>query len=149
MVMCDSNNISQNDINEMKEIVDKVLSYDKDYDDEVKGYIDQYTFNTCNYVVFYSYYIGDVILTKYESEIKGLSKEDGKYNLCMVINMEAQATTLESDGEEEGYDTAEGNDVPVEVTLVKKKGNFYIESVKEYDSLEIAQNENKNFIKNN
>lgn len=149
MVMCDSNNISQNDINEMKEIVDKVLSYDKDYDHEVKEYVDEYTFNTCNYVVFYSYYIGDVILTKYESEIKGLSKEDDKYNLCMVINMEAQATTLESDGEEEGYDTAEGNDVPVEVTLVKKKGNFYIESVKEYDSLEIAQNENKNFIKNN
>ena len=67
---------------------------------------------------------------------------------CLLINMEAQATTLQSDGVEEGYDTAEGNDVPVEVVLTKKEGEFYIESVKEYDSLEIAQNENKNFIKN-
>ena len=35
MVMCSSNNISENDIKEMKDIVDKVLSYDGDYDDEV------------------------------------------------------------------------------------------------------------------
>ena len=62
--------------------------------------------------------------------------------------MKAQATTLESDGVEEGYDTAEGIDVPVEVILIKKKGKFYIESIKEYNSLKIAQNENENFIKN-
>lgn len=149
MVMCNSNNISENDINEIKDVIDKVLSYDKSYDDEVSDYIDKETFNNSNYVVFYSYYIGDVVLNKYESEVRGVSKEDDKYSLCMVINMEAQAKTLESDGEEEGYDTAEGNDVPVEVILVKKNGSFYIESVKEYDSLDIAQNENKNFIKNN
>lgn len=149
MVMCSSNNISENDINEMKDIVDKVLSYDGDYDDDVSEYIDSQTFNESNYVVFYSYYIGPVVLNKYESEVMGITKEDGKYNLCLLIDMEAQATTLESDGLEQGYDTAEGNDVPVEVVLTKKKGKFYIESVKEYDSLKIAQNENKNFIKNN
>ena len=148
MVMC-SSNISEKDIDDMKEIVDKVLSYDGDYDDEVSDYIDSTTFNESNYVIFYSYYIGSVELNKYESEVMGVTKEDGKYNLCLLINMEAQATTLESDGVEEGYDTAEGNDVPVEVVLTKKDGEFYIESVKEYDSLKIAQNENKNFIKNN
>lgn len=147
MVMC-SSNISQKDIEKMKEVVDKVLSYDGGYDDEVSDYIDSQTFNESNYVVFYSYYIGNVVLNKYESEIMGVTKEDGKYNLCLLIDMEAQATTLESDGVEQGYDTAEGNDVPVEVVLTKKEGEFYIESVKEYDSLEIAQNENKNFIKN-
>ena len=147
MVMC-SSSISQKDIEEMKEIVDKVLSYDGDYDDEVSEYIDSQTFNESNYVVFYSYYIGDIVLNKYESEVIGVTKEDGKYNLCLLIDMEAQATTLESDGVEQGYDTAEGNDVPVEVVLTKKEGKFYIESVKEYDSLKIAQNENKNFIKN-
>lgn len=147
MVMC-SSSISQNDIDDMKDIVDKVLSYDGDYDDKVSKYIDSQTFNESNYVVFYSYYIGNVVLNKYESEIIGVTKEDGKYNLCLLIDMEAQATTLESDGVEQGYDTAEGNDVPVEVVLTKKEGEFYIESVKEYDSLEIAQNENKNFIKN-
>ena len=147
MVMC-SSSISQKDIEEMKEIVDKVLSYDGDYDDEVSKYIDSQTFNESNYVVFYSYYIGDIVLNKYESEVIGVTKEDGKYNLCLLIDMEAQATTLESDGVEQGYDTAEGNDVPVEVVLTKREGKFYIESVKEYDSLKIAQNENKNFIKN-
>lgn len=54
------------------------------------------------------------------------------------MDMEAQATTLESDGGEEGYDTAEGNDVPVEVVLTKKEGKFHIESVKEYNNLQIA-----------
>lgn len=149
MVMCSGSNISQKDIEEMKEVVDKVLSYNGDYDDEVSEYIDNTTFNESNYVIFYSYYIGNVVLNKYESEVIGISRDDGKYNLCLLIDMEAQATTLESDGVEEGYDTAEGNDVPVEVVLKKSKGKFYIESVKEYDSLEIAQNENKNFIKNN
>ena len=147
MVMC-SKNISQKDINEMKEVVDKVLSYDGDYDDEVSDYIDSETFNESNYVIFYSYYIGHIVLNKYESEVMGVTKEDGKYNLCLLIDMEGKATTLESDGIEQGYDTAEGNDVPVEVVLTKKEGKFHIESVKEYDSLEIAQNENKNFIKN-
>ena len=149
MVMCSGNNISQKDIEEMKDVVDKVLSYDGGYDNQVSEYIDSNTFNESNYVIFYSYYIGSVVLNKYESEVIGASKDDGKYNLCLLINMEAQATTLERDGVEEGYDTAEGNDVPVEVVLKKSKGKFYIESVKEYDSLEIAQNENKNFIKNN
>lgn len=149
MVMCSGNNISQKDIEEMKDVVDKVLSYDGGYDNQVSKYIDSNTFNESNYVIFYSYYIGSVVLNKYESEVIGASKDDGKYNLCLLINMEAQARMLESDGVEEGYDTAEGNDVPVEVVLKKSKGKFYIESVKEYDSLEIAQNENKNFIKNN
>lgn len=148
MVMCSSNNISNDDINEMKEIVDKVLSYNTSYDDKIKDYIEEDIFELCNYVIFYSYYIGDVSLTKYESDLMGVSKEDGKYNLCMVINMKAQAKTLGSDGEEEGYDIAEGSDVPVEVILIKKKGKFFIESVKEYENLKIAQNENKNFIKN-
>ena len=67
MIMCSSSNISQNDIDEMKEVVDKVLSYDGDYDDEVSDYIDSQTFNESNYVVFYSYYIGSVVLNKYES----------------------------------------------------------------------------------
>ena len=148
MVMCTRDNISQKDINEMKDIVDKVLSYDGDYNDEVSDYIDNHTFNESNYVIFYSYYIGNIVLNKYESELMGVTKEDGKYNLCLLINMKAQATTLESDGVEEGYDTAEGIDVPVEVILIKKKGKFYIESIKEYNSLKIAQNENENFIKN-
>ena len=86
MVMC-SSNISQKDIDDMKDIVDKVLSYDGDYDDKVSKYIDSQTFNESNYVVFYSYYIGSVILNKYESEVMGVTEQDGKYNLCLLIDM--------------------------------------------------------------
>lgn len=146
--MCSSNDISNSDIKEMKEIVDKVLSYDRGYDEEVSDYIKEDVFNKSNYVIFYNYYIEDVILNKYESEVLGASKDDGKYNVCLVINMEAQSTVLETDGLEQGYDTAEGVNVPVEVVLRKNNREFYIESIKEYDSLEIAKKENKNFLKN-
>lgn len=81
MVMCSGNNISQKDIEEMKDVVDKVLSYDGGYDNQVSEYIDSNTFNESNYVIFYSYYIGSVVLNKYESEVIGASKDDGKYNL--------------------------------------------------------------------
>ena len=67
MVMCSGNNISQKDIEEMKDVVDKVLSYDGGYDNQVSEYIDSNTFNESNYVIFYSYYIGSVVLNKYES----------------------------------------------------------------------------------
>lgn len=146
--MCSSNDISNSDIKEMKEIVDKVLSYDRGYDEEVSDYIKEEVFNKSNYVIFYNYYIEDVILNKYESEVLGASKDDGKYNVCLVINMEAQSTVLETDGLEQGYDTAEGVNVPVEVVLRKNNREFYIESIKEYGSLEIAKKENKNFLKN-
>lgn len=146
--MCSSNDISNSDIKEMKEIVDKVLSYDRGYDEEVSDYIKEEVFNKSNYVIFYNYYIEDVILNKYESEVLGASKDDGKYNVCLVINMEAQSTVLETDGLEQGYDTAEGINVPVEVVLRKNNREFYIESIKEYGSLEIAKKENKNFLKN-
>lgn len=148
MVMCSSNDISKSDIKKIKEIVDKVLSYDRGYDEEVSDYIKEEVFNKSNYVIFYNYYIEDVILNKYESEVLGASKDDGKYNVCLVINMEAQSTVLETDGLEQGYDTAEGINVPVEVVLRKNNREFYIESIKEYDSLEIAKKENKNFLKN-
>ena len=146
--MCSSNDISKSDIKKIKEIVDKILSYDMGYDEEVSDYIKEDVFNKSNYVIFYNYYIEDVILNKYESEVLGASKDDGKYNVCLVINMEAQSTVLETDGLEQGYDTAEGVNVPVEVVLRKNNREFYIESIKEYDSLEIAKKENKNFLKN-
>ena len=146
--MCSSNDISKSDIKKIKEIVDKVLSYDRGYDEEVSDYIKEEVFNKSNYVIFYNYYIEDVILNKYESEVLGASKDDGKYNVCLVINMEAQSTVLETDGLEQGYDTAEGVNVPVEVVLRKNNREFYIESIKEYGSLEIAKKENKNFLKN-
>ena len=69
-VGCSSKNISNNEINKMKETIEKVLFYEKSYDDEVSDYIDEKTFNECNYEVFYSYFIGKVKFTKYESEVK-------------------------------------------------------------------------------
>ena len=63
LVMCSNkDDISKKDIKEMKEVVDKVLSYNGDYDEEVSDYIDSKTFNESNYIIFYSYYIGNVVL---------------------------------------------------------------------------------------
>lgn len=147
-VGCSSKNISNNEINKMKEIIEKVLFYEKSYDDEVSDYIDEKTFNECNYEVFYSYFIGKVKFTKYESEVKSILRAGNNYTICMVLNMEAKGTELQSDGIDEGYDWVEGKDVPIEVILKKEGENYVIKEVKEYTSLEEAQNENEGFKKN-
>ena len=66
----------------------------------------------------------------------------------MVLNMEAKGTELQSDGIDEGYDCVEGNYVPIEVILKKEGKNYVVKEVKEYTSLEEAQNENEGFKKN-
>lgn len=147
-VGCSSKNISNNEINKMKETIEKVLFYEKSYDDEVSDYIDEKTFNECNYEVFYSYFIGKVKFTKYESEVKSVLRAGNNYTICMVLNMEAKGTELQSDGIDEGYDCVEGKDVPIEVILKKEGENYVIKEVKEYTSLEEAQNENEGFKKN-
>ena len=158
-VGCSSKNISNNEINKMKETIEKVLFYEKSYDDEVSDYIDEKTFNECNYEVFYSYFIGKVKFTKYESEVKSILRAGNNhekeyivtgnnYTICMVLNMEAKGTELQSDGIDEGYDCVEGKDVPIEVILKKEGKNYVIKEVKEYTSLEEAQNENEGFKKN-
>ena len=131
-VGCSSKNISNNEINKMKETIEKVLFYEKSY----------------NYEVFYSYFIGKVKFTKYESEVKSILRAGNNYTICMVLNMEAKGTELQSDGIDEGYDCVEGKDVPIEVILKKEGENYVIKEVKEYTSLEEAQNENEGFKKN-
>ena len=36
------------------------------------------------------------VSNKYESEVMGVTKEDGKYNLCLLIDMEAKANNTTS-----------------------------------------------------
>jgi hypothetical protein len=91
--------------------------------------------------------LGNTDLTKYESEIKSIEKEGDQYIVYMVINMEAvgELSSEEDDEEEVDNPEAEGNNVPVEVVISKKNGQFYIEKVKEYDSLEEAKKEHEEF----
>ena len=152
-VGCSSKNISNNEINKMKETIEKVLFYEKSYDDEVSDYIDEKTFKEAQELarktyMFYSYFIGKVKFTKYESEVKSILRAGNNYTICMVLNMEAKGTELQSDGIDEGYDCVEGKDVPIEVILKKEGENYVIKEVKEYTSLEEAQNENEGFKKN-
>lgn len=142
-----SNNVNDNDKEEIKKVIDTVLSYDGGYDVNVNKYVSKDTFYDSNYVVFYSYFLGDTDLTKYESEVKSIEKEGDQYIAYMVINMEAVGELIgEEDGEEEVDEPeAEGNNVPVEVVLSKKDGQFYIEKVKEYDSLQEAKKEHEGF----
>lgn len=142
-----TNILTDNDSEEIKKTIDTVLSYEANYDDNINKYVSQETFYDSNYVVFYSYFLGNTHLTKYESEIKSIVKAGDKYTAFIVINMEAVGEYIdeESDGEDIHEAGAEGNNVPVEVILSKKDGHFYIENVKEYDSLEEAIKEKEEF----
>ena len=86
-VGCSSNNISNNEINKMKETIEKVLFYEKSYDDEVSDYIDEKTFNECNYEVFYSYFIGKVKFTKYESEVKSILRAGNNHEKEYIVTV--------------------------------------------------------------
>ena len=86
-VGCSSKNISNNEINKMKETIEKVLFYEKSYDDEVSDYIDEKTFNECNYEVFYSYFIGKVKFTKYESEVKSILRAGNNHEKEYIVTV--------------------------------------------------------------
>lgn len=148
IIGCSNKNISNSDINKMKKVIEKVLFYEKSYDSEIGKYIDEETFNECNYEILYSYLIGKVKFVKYESKVKSVLKKKDKYIICMILNMEARANELQSDGTDEGYDYIEGKDVPLQIVLEKQGKSYVIKDVKEYTSLEEAENQNKEFKKN-
>lgn len=142
MIGC-SKKVSKESEKEIKETIDLVLSYKNGYDDNMKKHISEDNFYICNYVEFYSLYIGELNLEKYESSIKNINKENEKYKVYMVLNMEAKA--LETHGDEESSDEAIGEDVPVEVVVKEKNGEYYIEGFTEYENLEKAKELNSGF----
>ena len=100
-------------------------------------------FYVCNYIEFYSLYIGELKLEKYESNIISIRNNDDRYIVCMSINMEGKA--IETHGDEEESDEVIGEDVPVEVILNKRNGELYIEKFTEYENLEKAKELNEGF----
>lgn len=145
-VGCNST-LSNKDEIEIKRVIDYVLSYESGYDENINKYVSEETFYDSNYIVFYSYFLGNVHLKEYESDIKSINKDGDKYLAYMVINLKAVGELLEEESNEEDIHEpeADGKDVPVEVTLIKKNGEFYIEKTKEYNSLEEAIKEKKEF----
>ncbi|MBU5454070.1 hypothetical protein [Caproiciproducens sp. MSJ-32] len=131
--------ISKAEKEKIKETIDLVLSYDKGYDEKVSKHISGKNFYICNYVEFYSLYIGELELKEYNSEMLNISKDkDGLYKAALVLNMRAEALEVH-EGEEEGSDEAIGENVPVEVILSLEKENYYIKSFTEYENLEKAK----------
>lgn len=135
--------ITKSEENEVKEIVDLVLSYKNGYDETMEKHISEKNFYVCNYVEFYSLYIGDLTLNKYESEIVSLRKDQDRYIACMLLNIEAKS--LETHGDEQEGDEAIGENVPVELILKERNGELYIESFKEYENIEKAKELNDGF----
>lgn len=142
MIGC-SNNISSQQEKEVKGTIDLVLSYKGGYDDTMKKHISEKNFYVCNYVEFYSLYLGKLELEKYESDINNIEKENSKYKVYMILNIEAKS--LETHGDEGLSDEAVGENIPVEVVVKKKDGEFYIESFTEYENLEKAKELNNGF----
>lgn len=138
----DNGDISIDLEKQIKEDIDLVLSYTNGYDDNMKKHISEDNFYVCNYVEFYSLYIGELNLNKYESNIVSIKKEDEKYTVCMLLNIEAIA---KENHEGEGSDEAIGENIPVEVIVKEKDGEFYIVSFTEYEDLEKAKELNEGF----
>lgn len=138
-----SDDMTGSEETKVKETIDLVLSYENGYDDTMKKHISEKNFYVCNYVEFYSLYIGELDLKKYESEIVSLKKNQERYIVCMLLNIEAKS--LETHGDEEEGDEAIGENVPIEVILKERSGELYIESFKEYEDLEKAKELNDGF----
>ena len=66
--------VSNSDKKDIKETVDKVLSYDITYDDNLSNYINEENFYTSNYRFFYTLFLGDLSTFEYNSEIKSVKK---------------------------------------------------------------------------
>lgn len=131
--------ISKAEKDKIKETIDLVLSYDHGYDEKIRKHISEKNFYVCNYVEFYSLYIGELKLKEYKSEMIKVTKDkDGLYKAALILNMRAEALEVH-EGEEEGSDEAIGEDVPVEVILSLENGNYYVKSFTEYENLEKAR----------
>jgi len=139
----ENDTITKSEENKVKETIDLVLSYTNGYDETMEKHISEKNFYVCNYVEFYSLYIGELELKKYESEIVSLRKNQDRYIACLLLNIEVKS--LETHGDEEEGDEAIGENVPVEVILKERSGELYIESFKEYEDLEKAKELNEGF----
>lgn len=158
-------NVNKVNINEIKEKIDYVLSYENGYDDNMKKYITEDNFYIANYVEFYSVYLGEMIMKEYKSEIINFEESgDDLIKVYMKIDMIAASKEIhlheekddhnnevnendesEHSNEEELRDEAIGEDVPVEIIVKFENGNYVIKSFTEYESLDIAKELNKGF----
>ncbi|MDV4152343.1 hypothetical protein R0131_16070 [Clostridium sp. AL.422] len=151
MIGCtsDSSALSNSEKNQIKNTIDLVLSYKNGYDDTMKKHISEKNFYVCNYIEFYSAYIGEVDLKEYESNLVSIREEQDRYIVCMTLDMNAVSseTHTHDDGSlhEEGSDEAVGEDVPIEVILKQRSGELYIEGFTEYENLEKAKELNEGF----
>ena len=154
LVGCSNKNdgITSSEEKKVKDVIDLVLSYDNGYDEKMQKHISEKNFYVCNYIEFYSFYIGEMSLEKYESNIISIKNKEDGYVVCMSINMQGKALEThydEGDDEHEDHeghsDEVIGEDVPVEVILKNRNGELYIESFTEYESLEKAKELNEGF----
>lgn len=145
LVGCTKEGITNDKRNEIKETVDLVLSYSNGYDEVMKKHISEKNFYICNYKEFYALYIGEVTIEKYESKIKSIEEKDGQYIVRLILNIEAKAKEIHEEDDHEHSDTATGENIPVEVILKEKEGEYYITSFTEYENLEKAAELNEGF----
>lgn len=149
-------------INEIKDVIDYVLSYDNGYDDNMKKHISEENFYVANYAEFYSLYLGELEVKEYKSEIINFEEDDDFTTVYMTIDMIAaskevhleenetedyneESNVSEDNSETELRDEAVGTDIPVEVMVKFENGTYVIKSFKEYENLEIAKELNDGF----
>ncbi|MDV4152344.1 hypothetical protein R0131_16075 [Clostridium sp. AL.422] len=134
--------------NKIKDTIDLVLSYENGYDDTMKKHINEENFYGSNFFELYTMYIGEVEFKDYKSKIISLREEGDKYLASTIIDIKAltPATHTHDDGSvhEQVHEIA-AEDIPVEITLVEKEGEFFIEGFLGYENLDKAKELNEGF----
>ena len=64
--------VSNSDKKDIKETVDKVLSYDITYDESLSNYINEENFYTSNYRFFYTLFLGDLSINLLKNMVKSI-----------------------------------------------------------------------------
>ncbi len=149
-VSCSSkeSDFSKSNKTKIKDTIDLVLSYEKGYDDTIKKHISEDNFYGSNFYEFYTMYVGKVEIKNYKSKIININEDAGKYLATILIDIKALADGAHTHDDGTVHQSAHeinGEDIPVEFTLVEKEGEFFIEGFTAYENLEKAKELNEGF----
>lgn len=136
------------DKDEIKDTIDLVLSYKNGYDDVMKKHIEENNFIGLNFTEFYKLYIGEVDLKDYKSKIKHIKQEGDKYIAAVIVDIRALSVgshTHDDGTVHEGGHEVNGEDIPMQITLVEKDGSLFIEEAVGYENLQKAKEINEDF----
>ena len=117
----DNGDISIDLEKQIKEDIDLVLSYTNGYDDTMKKHISEDNFYVCNYVEFYSLYIGELNL---EIDDKKLKIEDINNKINLLEEDKKYQTESEIEATENTISSSQTSIVSLENQIIKNENSI-------------------------